>query len=174
MKTGLTFDELEHGLKQGLPTTTTTKLNRDSTVAVATDVFWNEDMSTCPRGCKVQLLGAGGVALYATYDGKEQFFKKWAPLPRNRTDQRATSVQAAITVPTVEPLMDSDGENRAVRFFLAFYGGNSGIRIVQMMKNLGMAGVPYWPDWCDAESSSHLTKAGAQLWLRYLFDLERF
>ena len=39
----------------------THKLNADQTVAVATDVFWNEDMTTCPRGAKVQLLGAGGV-----------------------------------------------------------------------------------------------------------------
>lgn len=60
------------------------KLNGDQTVAVATDVFWNEDMSTCPRGCKVQLLGEGGVALYGSYDGKEPFLKKWAPVPRNR------------------------------------------------------------------------------------------
>ena len=61
------------------------KLNGDRTVAVALDVFWNEDMAACPRGCKVQLLGAGGVAMYGTYNGKDEFFKKWAPVPRNRS-----------------------------------------------------------------------------------------
>lgn len=59
------------------------KLNSDHTVAVATDVFWNEDMKTCPRGCKVQLLGRGGVASYGVYTG-DPFWIKWAPLPRNK------------------------------------------------------------------------------------------
>ena len=45
----------------GAKITETHQLNADQTVAVATDVFWNEDMTTCPRGAKVQLLGAGGV-----------------------------------------------------------------------------------------------------------------
>ena len=60
------------------------KLNNDQTVAVSTEVFWNEDMTTCPRGAKVQLLGAGGVALYGIYDGKDMFFTAWAPVPRRR------------------------------------------------------------------------------------------
>lgn len=59
------------------------KLNADQTVAVATDVFWNEDMTTCPRGAKVQLLGAGGVAVYGDYHG-DTFWQAWAPLPKRR------------------------------------------------------------------------------------------
>ena len=59
------------------------KLNADQTVAVATDVFWNEDMSTCPRGTKCQLLGEGGVASYGTYHG-DPFWQAWAPLPKRR------------------------------------------------------------------------------------------
>jgi hypothetical protein len=59
------------------------KLNADQTVAVATDVFWNEDMSTCPRGAKVQLLGTGGVAVYGDYHG-DPFWQAWAPLPKRR------------------------------------------------------------------------------------------
>ena len=59
------------------------KLNADQTVAVATDVFWNEDMTTCPRGAKVQLLGAGGVAVYGDYHG-DPFWQAWAPLPKRR------------------------------------------------------------------------------------------
>jgi len=59
-------------------------MNSDQTVAVSTEVFWNEDMTTCPRGVKVQLLGAGGIALYGTYDGKDPFYLGWAPVPRRR------------------------------------------------------------------------------------------
>ena len=59
------------------------KLNADQTVAVATDVFWNEDMSTCPRGTKCQMLGEGGVAVYGTYHG-DSFWIGWAPLPKRR------------------------------------------------------------------------------------------
>ena len=61
----------------------THKLNADQTVAVATDVFWNEDMSTCPRGTKCQMLGEGGVAVYGTYNG-DPFWQAWAPLPKRR------------------------------------------------------------------------------------------
>ena len=59
------------------------KLNADQTVAVATDVFWNEDMSQAPRGAKVQLLGAGGVAVYGDYHG-DPFWQAWCPVPKRR------------------------------------------------------------------------------------------
>lgn len=59
------------------------KLNSDKTVAVATNYRWNPDMSQCPRGVKVQLLGKGGVAVYGTYDGRNPFWVKWAPVPSN-------------------------------------------------------------------------------------------
>lgn len=58
------------------------KLNRDQTVAVAEGVYWNPDMSTCPRGTKVQLKGKGGVAHYHNYNG-DSFWIGWAPLPRD-------------------------------------------------------------------------------------------
>ncbi|AXY83356.1 hypothetical protein [Acidovorax phage ACPWH] len=60
------------------------KLNADQSVAVATDVFFNEDMTTCPVGLKVQLLGAGGVATYGTYNGRDTFWIGWAPVPKRR------------------------------------------------------------------------------------------
>lgn len=60
------------------------KLNRDRTVAVATDYEWNEDMSQCPKGVRVQLLGHGGVAAYGTWNGREDFWVAWAPLPKRR------------------------------------------------------------------------------------------
>lgn len=60
------------------------KLNGDQTVAVATEVYLNYDMSACPRGAKVQLLGLGGVLTYGTYDGRDPFWTAWAPLPKRR------------------------------------------------------------------------------------------
>ena len=72
-------------------------------------------------------------------------------------------------------VLDSDGENRAVRWFLAYYGGGGNKTIGAMKKHLEMSGFDgCWPEWCNTEPPSHhLTKGGAQLWLRYLFDLEK-
>ena len=61
------------------------KLNSARDVAVSNEVFLNPDMATCPRGCKVQLLGRGGVLVYANYDGSD-FWVQWAPLPRKSHD----------------------------------------------------------------------------------------
>lgn len=58
-------------------------LNKDGTVAVDPGYFWVEDMGTCPRGVKCQLLGAYGVATYGEYRG-EAFWVAWAPLPKRR------------------------------------------------------------------------------------------
>lgn len=44
-------------------------------------VFWNEDMDSCPRGLKVQLMGAGGIAVYGIYDGRTLFYRAWCPVP---------------------------------------------------------------------------------------------
>lgn len=68
-------------------------------------------------------------------------------------------------------LLDKDGENRAVRMFLGLYGCSSPTAL-QMKQHLEMAGYPYYPDWID-KAPGHLTKGGAQLWLRLLFDLEK-
>lgn len=62
---------------------TSHKTNADQTVAVATDVYFNPDMTSCPRGLKVQLVGEGGVAVYGTYNG-DPFWKEWAPVPKRR------------------------------------------------------------------------------------------
>lgn len=64
-------------------TDSTYKLNKDRTVAVSNFEFWQDDMNTCPRSVKVQLLGQGGVAHYGTYNG-DKFWVAWAPLPRRK------------------------------------------------------------------------------------------
>lgn len=55
-------------------------LNRDGTVAVSLDTYW-EPIETCPPRVKVQLLGNTGVATYGVYEGRV-FWTHWAPLPR--------------------------------------------------------------------------------------------
>lgn len=56
-------------------------LNRDRTVAVDPDYYW-QPMASCPRSVKVQLLGAGGVATYGIYIESDNFWIGWAPLPK--------------------------------------------------------------------------------------------
>jgi hypothetical protein len=57
---------------------------KDNEVAVSTDYFWDEDMSACPVGVKVQLLNEGGVAIYGRYSTSDTGWRGWAPLPKKR------------------------------------------------------------------------------------------
>jgi hypothetical protein len=59
-------------------------LNKDSTVAVATDTYW-QHINSAPRGVKCQLLGAGGVATYGVYHG-DKFWTHWCPLPKKQKE----------------------------------------------------------------------------------------
>lgn len=70
----------------------------------------------------------------------------------------------------MRPLLDIDGENRAVRSFLMLYGSNP--TATGMKAHMIACGYPFYPDWVE-RSPGHLTKGGAQLWLRLLFDLEK-
>ena len=70
-------------------------------------------------------------------------------------------------------VVDDEGENQAVRMFLALYGGSCGVTAEQMRKHLKMAGFDgAWPEWAN-NHNGHLTKAGAQLWIRHMFNLEQ-
>lgn len=68
-------------------------------------------------------------------------------------------------------LIDDDGENRAVRAFLMLYGNNT-VTAKAMKEHMIAMGFPFVPDWVE-QSPGHLTKGGAQLWLRLLFALEK-
>lgn len=57
------------------------KLDSTGTVSVDPNYYW-QPLHTCPRACKVQLLGGGGVAVYGQYDGNFRWWKGWAPLPK--------------------------------------------------------------------------------------------
>jgi len=67
-----------------------------------------------------------------------------------------------------------DGENKAVRILLMFYGGNYGISVKEMKSIMDNSSYPLYPDWVikEADNEIHLTKAGLQDWIRYLFALE--
>lgn len=68
-------------------------------------------------------------------------------------------------------LLGDEGENRAVRTFLMLYG-TPGLTSIKMRDHMRASG---WtdasPDWVD-QAPGHLTKGGAQHWLRMLFALE--
>ncbi|MBH2008331.1 MAG: hypothetical protein I8H71_01390 [Xanthomonadaceae bacterium] len=73
---------------------------------------------------------------------------------------------------TERELIDpEDGENRAVRMFLALYGMRPSLTVAAMRDHLTFSGFPHWPAWA-ADDAGHLTKGGAQDWLRHLFALE--
>lgn len=57
-----------------------TNVNTLQHVAVDQDYYW-QPMDTCPLGVKVQLLNAGGVAVYGQSTGKPEHWRGWAPLP---------------------------------------------------------------------------------------------
>jgi hypothetical protein len=61
-------------------------LNKDQTVAVSTDYYWQKIGLDTPRGVKLQLLGIGGVAVYSQWDGKSRYWTHWAPCPRMPED----------------------------------------------------------------------------------------
>ena len=58
----------------------TVKINGGRSVAVDQSYYWRE-MTSCPVGTKVQLPGRGGVATYGKWNGKDDFWLAWAPLP---------------------------------------------------------------------------------------------
>mgnify|MGYP003442956767 CR=1 FL=1 len=69
-------------------------------------------------------------------------------------------------------LLDDDGENRAVRTFLMLYG-TPGLTSTKMRDHMRASGFKdHSPDWVD-QAPWHLTKGGAQHWLRLLFALEK-
>lgn len=71
-------------------------------------------------------------------------------------------------------LFRDDGENLAVRAFLAAYGSRDITQTIGgMATHLKFSGFPYWPEWVrENRHAEHLTKAAAQDWLKHLFDLE--
>lgn len=71
-------------------------------------------------------------------------------------------------------LLDAEGENRALCTFLLLYGSGSSVSIAEMrkhMKRYGWDGC--WPAWVAFPADGHITKSGAQLWIRHLISLEQ-
>lgn len=63
----------------------TYKTSSDRTTAVSTTTHYLP-MAECPIAKKVILLGAGGVATVAQWDGKDTFWQGWHPLPKRVID----------------------------------------------------------------------------------------
>jgi hypothetical protein len=105
--------------------------------------------------------------LYFTPEGEVFYWDHESEIYRHRSEP----VQAEATPPAA-PVQDAEGENRAVRSFLLLYG-QRGVTVGGMKRHMGMSGFKSWPAWVDTEpEGAHLTKAGAQLWIRHLFALE--
>jgi hypothetical protein len=68
-------------------------------------------------------------------------------------------------------LLDADGENQPLRAFLLAYGGGQNT-IEGMRTHLQRSGYRcHWPHWAS-EGEGHLTKMGAQNWIRHLIAME--
>ena len=61
-------------------------INKDRTAAVSRAYFYNEDMTTCPRGVKCILLSRYGVAVITEYQG-DKFWVGWTALPKRQPSQ---------------------------------------------------------------------------------------
>ena len=59
----------------------TVKTTSDGAAVVDTEYFWIPVDKDTPRAAKLQLLGKGGVAIYANYNG-DSFWTHWCPLPK--------------------------------------------------------------------------------------------
>lgn len=82
-----------------------------------------------------------------------------------------TPAQPSQPAGDAERLLDDEGENRALRCFLMQYGV-AGLTVGAMKTHLRRCGFPLWPAWAESQEGQHLTKAGAQLWIRHLLSLE--
>jgi len=73
-----------------------------------------------------------------------------------------------------EKIIDEDGENQAIRAFLTLYGNNT-VTVEQMGNHMIRSGYAEWcPGWItDKHEQGHLSKGGAQDWLRFMFTKER-
>jgi hypothetical protein len=90
---------------------------------------------------------------------------------KNR-DSELNAIKQARSAPVQPVEVDAEGENMAVRSFLMLYG-QPGLTVGKMKKHMDMSGHSCCPAWVYTEpDGAHLTKAGAQLWIRHLFALE--
>jgi hypothetical protein len=105
--------------------------------------------------------------------GLERRVEYWRDIVRRELVELIGDYERELAELKAAPTIPED-ENEAVRMFLMFYGGNGGITVSEMLENMTASGFyGCWPAWVEeAENEEHLTKAGAQSWLRYLFTLE--
>lgn len=84
------------------------------------------------------------------------------------------SNEAAQRAAAERELLDIDGENLAVRSFLMQYSCDRSITVGAMLAHMNRSG---WRGFAPAfalevRPETHLTKAGAQIWIRHLISLE--
>lgn len=114
-------------------------------------------------------------------DGKSDFFAAGVAEGEMRARQRmianrvvanqhpfAASGKQIDHIADADKMVDTDGENKALRCFLMVYG-TPGLTVGAMQAHLVRCGYPLWPAWVDSShQEERLTKAGAQQWIRFL------
>lgn len=63
------------------------RVNQSEGVAVDPSYYYRP-MSTCPRGCKVLPLTRNEIAVIGSWNGKDDQFIGWSPLPKIRKERR--------------------------------------------------------------------------------------
>ncbi|MDX4956276.1 hypothetical protein [Delftia acidovorans] len=118
---------------------------------------------------KEAALGAGAAKFYPDAQSKKPWGEEAFLVTGGFLQRFARAIHPA---PAPEDPRDVDGENQAVRMFLLLYG-QPGLTVARMREHMEAAGWPQVPEWATKpEAQGHLTKAGAQSWLRHLFALE--
>jgi hypothetical protein len=146
-------------------------VNQDAALRYAIKHSAHDGMITNPPAAPVQIVGTDELRILWS------LINAWrdAPAPALHICGKINSYVLALMQPTppAQPaVQDAEGENKAVRSFLMLYG-QPGLTVGQMKKHMAMSGFKSWPTWVETEHhGAHLTKAGAQLWIRHLFALE--
>lgn len=120
----------------------------------------------------VRLIVCDGHSGHGLYVAQAEYQDEGAVLLAPLPALAAPALEApAAPAPNIEGLLDEDGENQAVRTFLMLYGTE--LTVARMREDMELAGWPQAPGWTkEPEAQGHLTKEGAQDWLRHLFALE--
>ncbi|WP_338496314.1 hypothetical protein [Delftia tsuruhatensis] len=133
---------------------------------------WSEivkEREISDEAIKEAALAAGAAKFYPDAQSKKPWGEESFLVTGGFLQRFARAIHPA---PAPEDPRDVDGENQAVRMFLLLYG-QPGLTVARMRKHMGAAGWPQVPEWATKpEAQGHLTKAGAQSWLRHLFALE--
>ena len=72
-----------------------------------------------------------------------------------------------------KPILDNNGENKALSCFLDAYSNSIRKEIETIKSHMESNGYPYWPSWVnESKKHSFMTSTQVQDWIKYLIKLE--